>query len=127
MQDIPQRSIRRLQNRIDALAAGTYEDPDCNRYAKRLRREGVSLLAFLIHEDIPYHNNASEQALRVFTIMRKIFHGSRSERGLRTTEIRETIFATCEKRGINPYRFVIDYLRGDAKEMPMLEQIMIPA
>ena len=59
--------------------------------------------------------------------MRKIFHGSCSERVLKTTEIRETIFATCEKRGINPYRLVIDYLRGDTKKIPMPEQIMIPA
>ena len=127
VQDIPQRSIRRLQNRIDALAAGTYKDPDCNRYVKRLKREGRSLLTFLVHEDVPYHNNGSEQALRTFSIMRKIFYGSRSERGLKTTEIRESIFATCEKRGINPYRFVIDYLRGNAKKIPMPEQIMIPA
>lgn len=127
VQDIPQRSIRRLQNRIDALAAGTYKDPDCNRYVKRLKREGRSLLTFLVHEDVPYHNNGSEQALRTFSIMRKIFYGSRSERGLKTTEIRETIFATCEKRGINPYQFVIDYLRGNTKKIPMPERIMIPA
>ena len=113
VQDMPRRCISGLQNRIDAPATGTYEDPDCNRYAKRLRREGSSLPTFPMHEDVPYHNNASEQALRAFAIMRKIFHGSRSERGLKTTEIRETIFATCEKRGINPYQFVIDYLRGN--------------
>ena len=40
VQDMPRRSIRGLQNRIDALATGTYKDPDCNRYAKRLRRGG---------------------------------------------------------------------------------------
>lgn len=116
--DIPRGSITRLQNRIDGLAAGEYADRDCNRYAKRLRREGGSLLTFLRHDGVPYHNNASEQAVRIFAIMRKIFYGSRSERGPKTMEIRETIFATCEKRGINPYKFIIDYLRGDITEMP---------
>ena len=55
--------------------------------------------------------------MRTFAIMRKIFYGSRSERGLKTTEIRETIFATCEKRGINPYQFIMDYLGGKAAEI----------
>lgn len=116
--DIPRGSVTRLQNRIDALASGTYSDKDCKRYVKRLRREGGSLLTFLRYDGVPYHNNATEQAVRIFAIMRKIFYGSRSGRGLKTMEIRETIFATCEKRGINPYRFVMDYLRGDVTKMP---------
>ena len=82
------RHVPTFEQPLDALATGTYEDPDCNRYAKRLRREGSSLPTFPMHEDVPYHNNASEQALRAFAIMRKIFHGSRSERGLKTAEIR---------------------------------------
>ena len=59
-----------------------------------------------------------------FAIMRKIFYGSRSERGLKTTEIRETIFATCEKRGINPYQFIMDYLGGKTAEIPAPKEVM---
>ena len=124
VKDIPKRSVQRLQNRIDALATDTYDNADCNRYAKRLKREGKSLLTFLRHEGVPYHNNASEQAMRTFAIMRKIFYGSRSERGLRTTEIRETMFATCEKRGINPYQFIMDYLGGKTGKIPAPKEIM---
>ena len=68
--------------------------------------------------------HASEQAMRTFAIMRKIFYGNRSERGLRTTEIRETMFATCEKRGINPYQFIMDYLGGKTAEIPALKEAM---
>ena len=120
--DIPRSSIARLQNRINGLARAEYEDRDCKRYAKRLRRERDALLTFLKYDGVPYHNNASEQAVRIFAIMRKIFYGSRSERGLKTTEIRETIFATCEKRGINPYKFIMDYLRGDITRMPKAQK-----
>jgi len=116
--DIPRGGITRLQNRIDALATGTYKDGDCKRYAKRLRREGGALLTFLRYDGVPYHNDASEQAVRMFAIMRKIFYGSRSEKGLKTTGIRETIFATCERRGTNPCEFIIRYLRGEAAEIP---------
>ena len=124
VKDIPKRSIQRLQNRIDALAAGTYDNNDCNRYAKRLKREGKSLLTFLRHEGVPYPNNASEQTIRTFAIMGKIFHGNRSECGLRTTEIRETMFATCEKRGINLYRFIMDCLGGETEKIPAPKETM---
>ena len=119
VQDIAKGSITKLQKRINALATGTYEDTDCLRYVKRLKREGNSLLTFLKYDGVPYHNNASEQAMRIFAIMRKIFYGSRSERGLKTTEIRQSIFATCERRDVNPYHFVKEYLRGNIKEIPM--------
>ena len=46
IKDIPRRSVQRLQNRIDALAAGTCGNADCSMYAKRLKREGKSLLHF---------------------------------------------------------------------------------
>ena len=60
----------------------------------------------------------------MFAIMRKIFYDSSSERGLRTTEIRETIFATCKKRGINPYQCIMDYLGGKTAEIPAPKEIM---
>ncbi len=119
VQDIAKGSITKLQKRINALATGTYEDEDCLIYVKRLKREGNSLLTFLKYDGVPYHNNASEQAMRIFAIMRKVFYGSRSEKGLKTTEIRQSIFATCERRDVNPYPFVKEYLRGNIKEIPM--------
>ena len=125
---IPKRSVQKLQNRIDALATDTYDNNDCTRYVKRLKREGKSLLTFLRHEGVPYYNNSSEQAMRTFAIMRKIFYGSSLERGLKTTEIRETIFATCEKRGIHPYQFIMDYLGGKTEKITAPKETMsVPA
>ena len=62
--------------------------------------------------------------MRTFAIMRKIFYDSSSERGLKTTEIRETIFATCEKRGINPYQFIMDCLGGKTGKIPVPKETM---
>ena len=96
-------------------------------YANRLRREGRSPLAFLRHDGVPHHSSAGVQAMRISAIMLKMFYGSRSERGLRTAEIRDTMFETCEKCGIDPYRFVTGHLRGGAKKIPMPERIMVSA
>lgn len=116
--EVPASTVRNLQRRIDRMADGAYEDEDCKRYAKRLRRERGQLLTFLKHDGIPYHNNLSERVLRIFALMRKVCYGSRSIRGIKTTEILTTIYATCELRGTNPYTFLTEYLSGRIKSMP---------
>ena len=47
-----------------------------------------------------------------------------AERGPKTTEIRKTIFATCERHSINPYSFIMDYLGGKTAEIPAPKETM---
>ena len=54
--------------------------------------------------------------------MRKVCYGSRSIRGIRTTEILATIHSTCELRGTDPYWFMMEYLSGRLKSIPMPER-----
>ncbi len=102
---------QRLQDRIDALARQSYDDADCRRYAKRLKREGDQLLTFLEH-GVEYHNNKSEGALRMFATMRKVSYGNRSEKGIYITETLASIYVTCRMRGANPYNFILECLEG---------------
>ena len=118
---VPEKLIQRLEKRLFRLTNSTYSDPDCKRYIKRLKREGSHLLTFLRH-DIEYHNNTSERALRLFAVMRKMLYGSRSERGLETTETMATIYATCQLRRVNPYHFIIDYLNGRINSIPKADR-----
>ena len=62
--------------------------------------------------DVEYHNNVSERALRRFAEFRKILYGNRSDAGARRTKILMSVYATCEQRGVNFYQFVQDYLSG---------------
>ena len=119
---VPKRIINGLLKRIDDMTAGSYTDKDCIRYVKRLRRERNQLFTFLEHDGVSYHNNPGERVLRIFALMRKVCYGSRSIRGIRTTEILVTIHSTCELRGIDPYRFMVDYLGGRLKSIPMPER-----
>ena len=118
---MPKRIVDGLLNGIDGLTAGSYADKDCMRYVKRLRRERNQLFTFLEHGGVPYHNNGGGRVLRIFALMRKVCYGSRSIRGIWTTGILATIYATCELRGINPYEFMVDYLGGRLKSIPMPE------
>ena len=116
--DVPKSIVQGLLKRVDALMDGTYQDTDCLRFVKRLRRERDQLFTFLIHDGVEYHNNIAERMLRIIALMRKVSYGSRSERGIKTLEILVTIYSTCEMRGIDPCRFVRDYLDGKIDSIP---------
>ena len=60
---------------------------------------------------------------RTFAVMRKTLYGSRSERGLETTETLATIHATCQLRRVNPYHFIIDYLNGRINSIPKANRL----
>ena len=106
-----------LKARVDRLISMEYRDKDCIRYVKRLRREKGHLFTFLQY-DVDYHNNISERALRDFAEFRKILYGNRSEKGAERTKILMSVYATCEMRGVNFYRFTKDYLAGKITAMP---------
>ena len=110
-------AVEGLKYRIHRLLSKEYEDKDCRRYVKRLKREGDSLFTFIMH-DVEYHNNVSERALRRFSAYRQILYGNRSVAGARRTKILMSVYATCEQRGVNFYQFVQDYLSGKAKTIP---------
>ena len=110
-------AVESLKYRIQCIISKEYEDKDSLRYVKRLKREGKSLFTFIIN-DVDYHNNVSERALRTFAEARKILYGNRSEDGARRTKILMSVYATCEQRGVNFYQFVQDYLAGRIKTIP---------
>ena len=106
-----------LRSRVEELIGAEYEDPDCRRYVKRLRREKGHLFTSLT-DFVDYHNNISERGLRIFAEFRKILYGSRSERGAERTEIMMSVYTTCKMRGVNFYQFTRDFLEGKAAAIP---------
>ena len=123
---VSDNAIQSLQNKIASLIRDTCTDNDCKRHTERLRREQHQLSTFLKH-DIQYHNNPSERALRTIAIMRKTLYGSRSGKGLKTTYILASVYATCKMRDVNPYHFVKDYLNGITDTIPARQANTIAA
>ena len=114
---VAEKLVGNLQKRINCLTRRQYTDQDCKRFVERLKREAYHLLTFLIH-DIEYHNNTCERAVRLLARLRKAIYGSRSVRGIKSTETVATIYATCKMRRINPYHFLIDLLSGRLDAIP---------
>jgi len=71
----------------------------CQRILKHLHE----LFTFVVHPDVPPTNNEAERDLRPLVIARKIWGGTRSERGSADAGRRATLFATWRARGLNPF------------------------
>ena len=105
----------RFFKRLERIIKGPYTDPDCQRLIKRLKKHRESLLTFL-EEDIDYHNNTAERALRSSVVMRKITGGNRSQEGAHTHEILMSIYETCKMHNENFLKESEQFMRNRLKK-----------
>ena len=111
------RKVRNLQARVRRLISGSYTDPHCKRFVKRLRREITHLFTF-IRMGGKCHNNDAERPLRPSVSARKVSGGSKSYAGAYSHAVLATIRETCRRRGVNPYDFLVDYMYGRVGDIP---------
>lgn len=95
---------QRLEERITRLCQpfATVDVPQ-RRLAARLLRHLSELFTFVTHPFVARTNNQAERALRPHVIARKVWGGTRSERGSTAAAARFTLFATWRARGLNPF------------------------
>lgn len=91
-----------LGNRLDEIIRLDYQDGDCRRLVKRLRRHRDDLFRFLEYLDVPSDNNQAEREIRPAVIMRKNSNGNRSENGAETQAVLMSIFRTLKRRNLSP-------------------------
>jgi transposase len=94
--------VCRLHARMAALAGGAWTHPDARRLAKRLQKDGESLLTFAEFSEVPATNNRAEREIRPAVVMRKASYGSGSVRGAATRAILMSIYRTLKVRGLDP-------------------------
>jgi regulator of replication initiation timing/transposase-like protein len=93
-------AVKRCEDRLDQLAAQTWNDAaDADRLTKRLRKHRDSLTTFLHKREVDGTNNAAERALRPAVVMRKITGGSRSSQGAKAWSILASVMRTAEQQG----------------------------
>jgi len=76
--------LRKFQKTVEKFYATTiahrvYKSDLCTKYQERFSRYRENLFTFLEHDNIPWHNNPAENALRHITIQQKmstVFHAS---------------------------------------------------
>ena len=73
---------------------------DEKRLQKRLIKHQNSILLFMKDPDIPYHNNGSEQGIRIAKIKHKISGCFRSKRGAYRYAVLLSLIETCKKQNL---------------------------
>ena len=114
--------VARLHARMTELACADWVHPDAARLAKRLLKDGESLLTFAEFPEVPPTNNAAEREIRPAVVMRKVSYGSASAQGAATRAIPMSVFRTLKKRGLDPLAEIRQALEtlGKTGQLPPL-------
>jgi hypothetical protein len=94
----------RIHQRLSNLINLGYDDKDCKRLCKRLRKHQKELFTFLDYDDVSPYNNHAEQQMRKPVITRRISQQNRSDKGALTQAILMSIFRTAELQNLNPVK-----------------------
>jgi hypothetical protein len=103
--------ILRIDQRLMALALGTYGDADARRLAARLLKYCDQLFTFLDRPEVPYDNNLAERMIRPAVILRKNCQGNRSEQGAAVQAVLMSVYRTLKLRGHDPLDTIESALR----------------
>lgn len=103
--------IRRIDDRLMALALTTYGDADAKRLAARLLKYCDQLFTFLDRPEVPYDNNLAERMIRPAVILRKNCQGNRSESGAAVQAVLMSVYRTLKLRGHDPLDTIESALR----------------
>jgi transposase len=95
-----------LQRRVSRGLALQPATPHGRRLQKRYAKIQDSLFLFLDDATIPPTNNASEQAIRMSTIFRKVTNGFRSEWGRDLFAAVRSVVNTGKRQGLSAYQAI---------------------
>lgn len=91
--------------------------------AREILNDWAAITAFVTNTDLPATNNEAERALRDAVIARRISNGTRTEEGSAAYAATMSVFETCRRRGIEPWRYITDLL---ARARKGLQHLAIP-
>jgi hypothetical protein len=116
--DISQPQAERLEKQFLKELKDICKQPLVFKPAETLRTyltgpEKKNLFTFLRIPGVPPTNNHAEQSLRKLVIFRKVFFGTRSEKGLKTHSIIPSLVQTSKRQGVHPLTFLKTLITTD--------------
>jgi len=90
---------QQMRTRLLALAQHDWQDPDCQRLARRIEKHLEELLLWLRQPAVTADNNEAERELRPAVITRKTSFGSRSRHGAHAFAVLLSLIRTWERQG----------------------------
>lgn len=95
-----------LQRRVDRCLASQPTNPQGRRLQKRYTKIQDHLFLFLEDASIPPTNNASEHAIRMSTVFRKVTNGFRSQWGRALFAAVRSVVNTGQRHGLSAYQAI---------------------
>ncbi|MCL7476530.1 MAG: transposase, partial [ANME-2 cluster archaeon] len=92
-------ACKEFQNEMKVLLDREWTDKDTIRILKELRKRHDMLFTFMEFEDVAWHNNDAERAIRQGVLHRKISGGRRTWKGAEVFEVVLSVYETSKKRG----------------------------
>ena len=106
-----------FQAEIAAFLDREWDDVDAIRISKELRKRQNMLFTFMQYEDVPWHNNDAERAIRQGVLHRKISGGRRTWNGADVFGVLLSIYETSKKRKQRFMKMVEEKLKISANYM----------
>jgi transposase len=94
-----ENACKEFQEEMKTLLDRKWTDEDAIRISKELRKRQDMLFTFMESEDVPWHNNDAERAIRQGVHHRKISGGRRTWKGAEVFEVILSVYETSKKRG----------------------------
>lgn len=114
------RKAEELERRMEKLAGPWKQNAANERLAKHLWKNGLHLFTFLRHEGIDATNWRAEQAIRPAVVNRKVWGGSRTERGAEAQSILMSVLRTGALLGRDTMEFISQVLCAVPGRRPVL-------
>jgi hypothetical protein len=90
-----------FQNELKKIIEKKYKEPQAKKVQERVKRHLKELLTCLQYEDVLAENNTAERAIRPQVVMRKIFGGSRSLKGVQAHAANNSVLDTLRQQNPN--------------------------
>ena len=108
---------RALRRRLQALCRRPLRHPKAVAFRKRLLGpEQKHFFTCFRRPNVPPTNNQAERSLRPVVIMRKVVHGTRSDKGLENHSVLRSLFETARRQGKKAHRFFFDLFTKNTAE-----------
>src|SRR5262249_3953304 len=89
------------------LSDRPFQSEVAEKYRKRLLKNREKLFVFLDHDDVSWHNNNAEHAIKHFAKYRMITNGQMTENGIRPYLVLLSIYQTCSYNDVSFLRFLL--------------------
>ena len=77
------------------------------KYQNRIDKYGYRLFTFLDYDQVPWHNNDAEHAIKAFARYRRFADGLFTKKSVGDYLTILSVFQTCEYRGLNVLGFLL--------------------